>query len=266
MSESVFWRLRPSATGRQIVMFPFLGGFGASFNHLVRNLDGDWDVWTVNPPGHGPSTEPPFERLDGLVDRYLEELPEVLQPDAVFFGHSMGGVVAYHVLLAMAGRRAFAERMPGDLVVSAARAPSELQVEGRAALPDRELLRQLLRFGAIPAEVAGDQPLIDMFLPAFRADYRVLEEVRRRPATRLHVRTRLILGGRDSQAPPSAAAGWEEYLADPVRVHVLDGAGHMFVLQESERLVPLLNDLGRVTAGPGTARALRTGSAAGADR
>ena len=266
MSASTLWRLRPSDTGRQIVMFPFLGGFGASFNHLVRTLDGDWDVWTVNPPGHGPSTEPPHRRLDGLVDRCLEDLRDVLRPDAVFFGHSMGGVVAYHVLLAMSGHPAFEGRSPLDLVVSAARAPRELQVEGRATLPERELLRQLLNFGAIPAEVAGDRSLIEMFLPAFRADYHVLEEARRRPPAKLGVRTTLVLGGRDPQAPPNSVAGWRDYIAEPIRVHVLDGAEHMFVLHAPERLVPILDDFAHDAVKTGVKRPLKTGSAAGRDR
>ncbi len=44
MIGNTFWNLRPSATGRQLVMFPFLGGFGASYNRLVSELDEDWDI------------------------------------------------------------------------------------------------------------------------------------------------------------------------------------------------------------------------------
>jgi external thioesterase TEII len=247
LSTPLLWNLRPSETGRQIVMFPFLGGFGASYNRLVTALSGDWDVWTANPPGHGPSAEPPCRGLDALVDRYLLALREVLRPGAVLFGHSMGGVVAYHVLHAMTARPAFADRLPRDLVLSASRAPGRLDVAGRAGLPEAELLRRLLAFGAIPAEVAADRSLIDLFLPAFRADYLVLEDASRRPPPRLDVRARLVLGGRDAQTPGGAPEEWREYFTEPIRTHVLDDEDHMFVLHATE-LDRILNDLENVAA------------------
>jgi external thioesterase TEII len=257
VSGDLLWRLRPSDTGRQIVMFPFLGGFGASYNRLARELSGDWDVWTVNPPGHGPSTEPPHRHLSALVERYLSALGDVLRPGAVFFGHSMGGIVAYHVLHAMAARSSFARRRPTDLVVSAAHAPRELRIEGLAALPEHELLRHLTSFGAIPPEVAADRSLIEMFLPAFRADYEVLEDARRRPVSKLDVRTRLVLGGRDPEAPASAAIQWQAYITRPIRTHVLEDAEHMFVLHEPGLLDPVLNGLDRELRGAGTGAATR---------
>ncbi|WP_025273137.1 thioesterase II family protein [Haloglycomyces albus] len=248
MNATTLWNLNPSTTGRQIVMFPFLGGFGASYNRLIKEMGGDWDVWTVNPPGHGPSTEPPCQRLSMLVDRYLTELRDVLKPGAVFFGHSMGGILAYHVMLAMTGHPSFEHRRPTDLVISAARAPKWLDIAGYAALPERELLRRLLAFGAIPPEVAEDRTLIELFEPAFRADYRVLEDAQRLEPVKLDVRTELILGGRDTQTPPTALAEWQEYIVDPIRPHVLDDEGHMFVMHSVETVIPILNELENVAA------------------
>lgn len=247
--SAVLWNVRASSAGRQIIMFPFLGGFGASYNRLAHELSGDWDVWTVNPPGHGPSTEPPIRRLADMVDCYLENLRAVLRPDAVFFGHSMGGVIAYQVLTAMAGDAAFRDRQPTDLVVSAARAPRQLQVAGTATLPERALLRHLLGFGAIPEEVAADRSLIEMFLPAFRADYQVLTEAQRQPVVRLDIPTRLILGERDPQTPEGTAAAWQDYFESPIRVHVLPDEEHMFVLTAVEPVDRILSDLTRVMAG-----------------
>ncbi|GAA1848848.1 thioesterase II family protein [Myceligenerans crystallogenes] len=248
MSSDVLWHLRESA-GRQIVMFPFLGGFGASFNRLIGRLDGDWDVWTVNPPGHGTSVLPAVTRLDELVDLYLRELRDVLRPGAVFFGHSMGAVVGYHTLLAMTGRPEFDGRRPADLVLSASAGPRELPVVGLAGLPEPELMAHLRSFGTFPEEVLRDRSIMELFLPAFRADYEVLEEIRRRPVTRLDVSAHLILGERDTQTPAGTPQVWQEYLVRPLRYHHLDRAEHMFVLDEPERVVPVLDDLNRVTAG-----------------
>ncbi|GAB4084606.1 surfactin biosynthesis thioesterase SrfAD [Myceligenerans cantabricum] len=249
MSTSVLWNLRPSPQGRQIVMFPFLGGFGASFNALVETLEEDWDVWTVNPPGRGSSTLGPVHRLDDLVDLYLGNLRDVLRPGAVFFGHSMGSTVAYHVLLAMAADAGFDGRRPSDLVLSASAAPRHLPVQGYGALPEEELIRHLQSFGTFPEAVAQDRDLMAMFVPAFRADYQVLEEVRRRPVTLLDVRTRLILGGQDSQTPAGSTEAWQDYLATPIRHHLLAEQGHMYVLDAPARVGRILDELARVAVG-----------------
>lgn len=242
-TSSVLWNLRPSATGRQLVMFPYLGGFGASFNGLVGHLSGDWDVWTVNPPGHGPSNMPAHRRLGPLVEGYLDALQEILLPGAVFFGHSMGGIVAYHVLTEMAERPEFRHRRPGDLVLSACCAPCDLSIAGHAASSDQDLLRHLSGFGAIPSEVAGDPALVAYFLPAFRADYEVLEEAKGRPVVRLDVATRLVLGEDDDHTPDGTASAWQDYLTRPLRTEVLPDEGHMFVRHAFEPLDAIVNDV-----------------------
>lgn len=249
MSSGVLWHPRESSDGRQIILFPFLGGFGASFNGLVERLGDDWDVWTVNPPGHGPSVLPAMNSLDELIDLYLDELDGVLRPGALLFGHSMGAVVAYHALLRMSGRPEFDRRRPTDLVLSASAAPSELPVVGFANLPEPELMRHLQSFGTFPAEVVRDRSMMDLFLPAFRADYEVLEEIRRRPLTRLDVPAHLVLGERDSQTPPGTPQAWQEYLVRPLRHHHLDRAEHMFVLDEPESVVRVLEELNHVPVG-----------------
>lgn len=243
MIDKTFWNLRRSATGRQLVMFPFLGGFGASYNRLVSELEGDWDIWTANPPGHGPSPLAPVTDMDGLLRHYLDALMPILRTDAVFFGHSMGGVVAYHLLTRMGGRPEFIYRMPTDLVLSACAAPDQLPVVGKAALSDVDLLGHLSSFGAIPTELTNDQSLMAIFVPAFRADYQILEDMMMSPSTGLTVRARLILGERDPQTPTDTPAAWQRYFAHPITTHVLECEEHMYVLRSTKVINSILNAL-----------------------
>lgn len=240
MSSSVFLNIRPSSTGRQIVLFPYLGGFGYSFHQLARALPGDWDVWAANPPGHGPSGLPLRHTLDELLGDYLTALPEVLRPNGIFFGHSMGGVVAYHVMLGMRRIPQFRDRCPSALVLSATTAPHALPVTGCADLPEAQLIQHLRSFGAVPDAFVEDQSLVDFFLPAFRADYRVMEDIRRRPRIAMDVETHLIIGGEDGLTPPGTAEAWQEHVSRMIRVHRLEGEGHMFVLEPSPALIKVM--------------------------
>lgn len=243
MKDSTFWNRRPSATGRQLIMFPFLGGFGASYNQLIADLEGDWDIWTVNPPGHGPSRQPLSTNLDSLLTHYLTDLESILKPNAVFFGHSMGSVVAYYLLISMSEHPKFSHRMPHDLVLSGSCAPRYLPVTGSTELSDRDLVSHLMSFGGIPEEIAQDKSLIDMFLPSFRADYQVLEQAKMRPVGKLEVHPYLVFGGRDPQIPTDTPAAWQEYFSLPVKTHVLAEAEHMFVLHSTAELNRILNYL-----------------------
>ena len=237
------WHIQPSATGRQLVLFPFLGGFGASFNHLAPRLSGDWDVWAVNPPGHGPSTAALVHRLDELVRGHADSLRGVLKPGAVFFGHSMGGIVAHHVLAALTVDPAFSGRIPTHLVLSATVAPRQLLVSGIGNLSDAALLEHLRRFTAIPDEVANDPSMVEIFLPSFRADYHVLEDARTSKVPTLDVPGTLILGALDTQTPAGTSTAWQTHFVGPIQTHVLKGEGHMFITSAFDALDLILNNV-----------------------
>ena len=91
--------------------------------------------------------------------------------------------------------------------------------------------------------MAGDPALVAYFLPAFRADYQVLEEAKWRPVVSLDVSTRLVLGEHDEHTPTGTASAWQDYLTRPIRTHVLDGEGHMFVRHAFEPLDAIVNDV-----------------------
>ncbi|MDO5684358.1 MAG: alpha/beta fold hydrolase [Propionibacteriaceae bacterium] len=230
-----------------------MGGYGASFNRLLGSLQGDWDVWTVNPPGHGPSLTTPEERLDDLIAHYRACLGPIFRPDAVFFGHSMGAVVAYHVAAALADDPLFAGRAPSLLVLAASAAPRDLAVAGCADLDDDALLEHLRRFGAIPDAVAAERSLLDLFLPSFRADYRILDQARVLPPVPLDVPAWLVLGSEDPHTPAGTPWAWADYLADEPLTHVIPGAGHMFVVDpvEHRELAGLLDDAAGFLVGIG---------------
>lgn len=228
MSEDLFWHVRHSPQGRTLVVFPYLGGFGSSLRTLVEGLTGDWDVWAANPPGHGPSREPALHSLDALVDRYVKGISMLPPGEVVLFGHSMGGVIAFHVARRL-NERGDQTHPVASLVLSASAAPRDLPVAGYATLSNRALLDHLMSFGAFPKELARDPGLVEFFLPAFRADYAVLDEARCRAIDSLDVATTLVLGEKDAQTPAGTAEGWQAHIERPIRTYVLADAEHMFV-------------------------------------
>jgi len=91
-----------------------------------------------------------------------------------FFGHSMGALVAFEVARTLARSRA---PMPQRLLLSGRRAPHLADREPPLHhLDDSAFVAALQsRYGGIPAEVQEHQELLDLLLPALRADMTLIE-------------------------------------------------------------------------------------------
>jgi surfactin synthase thioesterase subunit len=103
-----------------------------------------------------------------MVAACLEAMTPLLHTPFVLFGHSLGALLAYEI-------SRIAE--PRHLIVSARRIPSAPL--GRApisALPDAEFLAEIDRvYGGVPAAVLKEHDLMEMLLPALRADMQAYE-------------------------------------------------------------------------------------------
>jgi medium-chain acyl-[acyl-carrier-protein] hydrolase len=103
-----------------------------------------------------------------LVEALSQSVEPHLERPFVFFGHSMGAVIAFE--LARSLRRG-GRLLPLYLLVSGARAPQFRRGHVPPPPPsDTELLDQLRHLDGTPREVLGNDELMRMMLPAMRAD------------------------------------------------------------------------------------------------
>jgi pimeloyl-[acyl-carrier protein] methyl ester esterase len=77
-----------SGQGRKLVLLHGWGMNGAIFKPLLDYLNDDFEVYTVDLPGHGHSM-----RVDVDFDQQVDELSQLL-PDSILLGWSMGGLYA----------------------------------------------------------------------------------------------------------------------------------------------------------------------------
>ena len=158
---------RPEAPLR-LFCFPHAGGGGAAF-HLWQERLPAAAVCPVRLPGHeSRAAEPPFTRMEPLIDALAEAiLPHTGRPFA-FFGHSMGAGIAFELARALRGRGL---PLPVCLFVSGARAPRcRLHWTPPPAPTGPELVAQLRRLEGIPPEVFESEEVMRMFLPVLEAD------------------------------------------------------------------------------------------------
>jgi surfactin synthase thioesterase subunit len=154
-------------SGRRLVFFPPAGSNASAAWPLTEGVPAEWSVHGVQYPARGARLrEAPAGSIREMAAACL---PDLL-PDAgrtVLFGHSFGALVAYDVahLLADKGRPA------AGLLVAGSSAPAvavaSMPEEG---LSDEQLCAFLSRRGGTPSHLLADEELMQLTLPALRAD------------------------------------------------------------------------------------------------
>ena len=123
------WLVRKQVHGRaraRLFCFPYAGVGASAYRLWSTGLPAELEVCAVQIPGReGRWREPPHTRIDTLVAALLPVLQPCFDLPFAFFGHSMGGVLAAELTVALQGSGA---PLPEHLFISARRAPH---------LPDR---------------------------------------------------------------------------------------------------------------------------------
>lgn len=227
MKKSTF-RLLKKGDKRQIICFPYLGGYVSAFFELAERLPEGLEVWAANPPGHGTCTRPPLEDINSLTELYLEELSSIIKPGAIFFGHSMGGVVAYFLAQRMAGSADFVTK-PAALILSACTSPDDFLHKRPSGFTNEGLVEHMLSYGGIPDEIMQEQALIDYLLPIFRADFRVLESAAELDCDPLKIPIYYLWGESDNIVTIDFISRWSRYFQNELNVIPIEKGEHMFI-------------------------------------
>jgi len=215
----------PSARVR-LFAFPRAGGVSADVRRWVRRLPPAVELCPVELPGHHTRRrEPPVDRLEPLLADIVGRLLPFLDKPFAFFGHSLGGLLAFETARALARRGA---PTPGWLGVAASPAPSRRGTRTAVgALGDSALVDRLRRLGGTPPEVLRNTELLELVLPVLRADFAVLDGYRYVDPTPLDCPVTAFVAYQDSIVARSSVDAWRRHTTGGFSCRLLPG-GHFF--------------------------------------
>lgn len=159
----------PDASVR-LFLFPHGGGAAAAYGRWSTLLPRDVELLLVQLPGrHDRRAEPPFTEVGAAVAALAEEVTGELdgRPYA-FFGHSMGGMLAYRLAVALA-----ADGVPPPVLLGVSSwAPGGARAGAReiGRLDEEELITLVREMGALPPAIGADPEMLRWVLPTLRAD------------------------------------------------------------------------------------------------
>ncbi len=210
----------------RLVYFPHAGSSASACLRLSAALPPDAELVAVQYPGRQDRfSEPAIDTIDPLVravHRSLADLDDG-RPLA-FFGHSMGAVVAYEV----ARLRADEGAGPVRLIVSGRRAPHVVRDDHVHKGGDAALIAQLRRLSGTDNALLEDEGVLELILPALRADYHAIETYTWTAGAPLTCPITAVIGDADPRVDERTAREWRRHTTGAFDLHVLPG-GHFYL-------------------------------------
>ncbi|WP_329382334.1 alpha/beta fold hydrolase [Streptomyces sp. NBC_01351] len=225
-------RFHPSTgTGRTLICFPHAGGSAGYWYPLAQTLAPTAEVLVVQYPGRADRLgEEALTSIEELADAAYEALRPWLAGRPVFFGHSMGAIVAFEVARRMERETG---RSPDRIVASATGAPSDRVDEGIRFLDDEAVLAAVMDLGGTDLAFADQTELVELLLPAIRGDLEAIENYRAGPEAVVACPITVFTGETDPKVRPAHADAWRRHTLAAWDLQVFAG-DHFYFTAEPE--------------------------------
>lgn len=207
--------------------FPYAGGGASIYRGWGASLPFDLEVCPVQIPGReGRLRDPAYQEPGPMVQAIAGALDPYLDLPFVFFGHSMGAMIAFELTRELRRR---GRPQPLHLFVSGRRAPQmPPREEPIHQLPEPEFIAKLRELNGTPEEVLQHEELMRLLIPILRADFSVNE-------TYVYVEEEPIDAGisafgglGDHEVIREDLEAWREHTRGRFRVRMLPG-DHFFI-------------------------------------
>jgi surfactin synthase thioesterase subunit len=176
--------------------------------------------------------ETPDLSTGAMVGDFLFGLREMLDLPFVFYGHSLGGLLAFELTRQL---QAQGLPLPEHLFIGATVPPHMgLIHEELHHLPDKQFVSAIQnRYAGIPAAVLEEPELMEMFLPALKADFTAYERYWFEETAPVACRLTAFRGESDPGIAPGLMDEWAPHTSGEFKLHTVPG-DHFFLTESAE--------------------------------
>lgn len=211
----------------RLFCFPYAGGGAWVYRKWKESLIDEVDLYSIQLPGReNRIDEVPITSMPTMRARLAEEIAPYLDKPCVFFGHSLGSLIAFECARELRKRDL---PLPQRMIVSGRRAPHiERDGEPWHRMSDIDLMAQVRSMGGTPDGVLENNELRALFMPLLRADFNLNEAYECSNEAPLPVVATMFRGTNDATTSSAQAEEWRRHFSSPVRFVEYDG-GHFFI-------------------------------------
>jgi medium-chain acyl-[acyl-carrier-protein] hydrolase len=227
----------------RLFCLPYAGAGTMAYRNWQGALGAVATVIAVRLPGRESRiNEPPLDNMSEVVEALVRGLEPHSKEPYVLFGHSMGAAIAFELARAL---RAAKTRLPSGLIVSAARAPQFRLGYRPPPEPDEATFAaELRRLEGMPADVLVNTELMEILMPALRADARLYRNYIYAPGEPFEFPIFAYGGATDPNVKPEHLARWAEHTTGRFTQREFTG-GHFYFQTDPDFLPALSNDVNR---------------------
>ncbi|XP_061660693.1 S-acyl fatty acid synthase thioesterase, medium chain [Syngnathoides biaculeatus] len=231
------FKKRPDAVVR-LICFPWAGGGSIHYARWGTVLNSSIEVFGVKLPGReSRAKEPFFKNMQQIVDEVLHLLLPILKEKPfALFGHSFGAFTSYAVADAL---KKLQNIEPVHIFLSGAPAPyseTRIQAPKRSDLSDDDFLKWLISIGGTPPELLANPEVLNLFLPALKADLHVVENYKcAKPVNAGFSCPVSCFDGKDDI--PHDLQAWKAITTGDFNIRMLDGSHFYLKDPGNERII-----------------------------
>ncbi|PWQ99262.1 thioesterase II family protein [Leucothrix arctica] len=226
----------------RIFAFPFSGAGPVVYQRWAKQLEQQGiELLGVQLPGRESRyKEKLIIDLKDLIQELATEIQLLPDKECVFFGHSLGALIAFELCRELRRRGA---PTPKHLVLSAFRSPSMPNPNAELHnLDDKTLIQRMREYGGTPEAILSNPEFMAIFIPVLRADFKLFETYQYTQEPPLNCPITMLCGQDDRIVKPEYIVGWKDQSTLPVKTILFSG-GHFFLEPHKQDVLRLLKDI-----------------------
>ncbi|MDB9511355.1 alpha/beta fold hydrolase [Kamptonema animale CS-326] len=218
----------------RLFCFPYAGGGASTYRSWESQLPPEIEVCPIQLPGReNRISEAPFTQFTELVEVLADVLKPMLDRPFAFYGHSIGGLLAFEVAKSLRDRFGL---LPIHLFIGATIAPQLPNPFPALDLTSPLNLTRFLRSLGTSSKVLQNTELMEALLPTLKADFLALESYTYKDNAPLDCPISAFAGSKDRFVSQEDMAAWN--LQTLSRFHLEAVAGsHLFLESDREQVL-----------------------------
>lgn len=214
-----------------VYCLPFAGGNTDSYRPFQKHISVPFRIRPIELPGRGRRIrEPLLTNIHSMVEDILQQIGKELgRQRYVFYGHSMGALLAYLLTKRLVST---GQTPPLHVFCSGRKAPSLPHDRPfKHQLAKQNFLGYIDELRGLPAELLNNAEFMDFVEPILRADFQAVETYTYQPAPPLEVPITVLAGDKDPRTRPyTNLLPWKEESSYPVQIEQFTGE-HFFLFE-----------------------------------
>lgn len=227
----------------KLFCFPYAGGSSAVFSRWKKKLDKNIGLAAVELAGRGKRI---YEPLYHSINEAVEDVYSIIKSDLNgspfgFFGHSMGGIIAFELAHKL---KKIEVSEPSFIFFSGRGAPHVPKREDKEIyhkLPHDEFKEKILELGGTPKEFFEHPELLEVLLPTLRSDFTIAETYESSAEINPFDIDINVMIGKDEDVTAEQMHGWKDHTNKLCTMYYFDG-GHFFINEKTEEIVGVINN------------------------